>query len=75
MAIEYDLQKFHDGLAEHGLIIPVGVPGAFGRGAVHAAPGQPAEKKVEWRLLWSTLALNTSAVAADCSVGDRRCGK
>jgi seryl-tRNA synthetase len=30
----YDAQAFYDGLVEHGLIIPVGVPGAFGRGAV-----------------------------------------
>ncbi len=27
-------QPFYDGLVEHKLIIPVGVPGAFGRGAV-----------------------------------------
>jgi seryl-tRNA synthetase len=30
----YDSKTFYDGLVEHGLIIPVGVPGAFGRGAV-----------------------------------------
>lgn len=30
----YDAQSFHDGLVVHGLIVPVGVPGAFGRGAV-----------------------------------------
>jgi len=30
----YDSKSFYDGLVEHGLIIPVGVPGAFGRGAV-----------------------------------------
>jgi seryl-tRNA synthetase len=30
----YDLQDFYDGLVKHRLIIPVGVPGAFGRGAV-----------------------------------------
>jgi seryl-tRNA synthetase len=30
----YDAKTFYDGLVEHGLIIPVGVPGAFGRGAV-----------------------------------------
>jgi seryl-tRNA synthetase len=29
-----DLQEFYDGLVRHGLIVPVGVPGAFGRGAV-----------------------------------------
>ena len=29
-----DMQSFHDGLVAHGLIVPVGVPGAFGRGAV-----------------------------------------
>jgi seryl-tRNA synthetase len=34
MAIDYDVQRFHDGLAEHRLIVPVGVPGAFGRGEV-----------------------------------------
>ncbi|GAC1459196.1 MAG: amino acid--[acyl-carrier-protein] ligase [Steroidobacteraceae bacterium] len=34
MAGEYDPQVFHDGLVRHGLIVPVGVPGAFGRGAV-----------------------------------------
>ncbi|HET8899135.1 MAG TPA: amino acid--[acyl-carrier-protein] ligase [Rhodanobacteraceae bacterium] len=33
-ATEYDAQKFHDGLVRHGLIVPVGVPGIFGRGAV-----------------------------------------
>ncbi len=31
---DYDPQKFYDGLVKHGLIIPVGVQGAFGRGAV-----------------------------------------
>jgi seryl-tRNA synthetase len=31
---EYDVQSFYDGLVEHGLIVPVGAPGAFGRGAV-----------------------------------------
>jgi len=30
----YDIDSFHAGLVEHGLIVPVGVPGAFGRGAV-----------------------------------------
>ena len=34
MPAEYDSQKFYDGLVRHGLIVPVGVPGAFGRGAV-----------------------------------------
>jgi len=34
MPVEYDLNKFYDGLVKHGLIIPVGVQGAFGRGAV-----------------------------------------
>jgi seryl-tRNA synthetase len=33
-AVTYDIQSFYDGLVAHGLIIPVGVPGAFGRGAV-----------------------------------------
>lgn len=30
----FDSAGFYDGLVKHGLIIPVGVPGAFGRGAV-----------------------------------------
>lgn len=30
----YDAKTFYDGLVAHGLIVPVGVPGAFGRGAV-----------------------------------------
>lgn len=34
MSVDYDLNKFYDGLVKHGLIIPVGVQGAFGRGAV-----------------------------------------
>jgi seryl-tRNA synthetase len=31
---DYDPKIFYDGLVAHGLIVPVGVPGAFGRGAV-----------------------------------------
>jgi seryl-tRNA synthetase len=31
---DYDSQAFYEGLVRHGLIVPVGVPGAFGRGAV-----------------------------------------
>lgn len=34
MPADYDPQAFYDGLVRHGLIVPVGVPGAFGRGAV-----------------------------------------
>lgn len=34
MAGVYDRDQFHAGLVEHGLIVPVGVQGAFGRGAV-----------------------------------------
>lgn len=34
MSKTYDVQTFHDDLVRHGLIIPVGVQGAFGRGAV-----------------------------------------
>src|SRR5438270_10885264 len=34
MASQYSTQEFYDGLVEHKLIIPVGVPGAFGRNAV-----------------------------------------
>jgi seryl-tRNA synthetase len=34
MSVEYDSGKFYEGLVKHGLIIPVGVQGAFGRGAV-----------------------------------------
>jgi len=33
-ATDYDAQKFHEGLVKHGLIIPVGTPGAFGRNHV-----------------------------------------
>ncbi len=32
--VEYDIDKFYAGLVKHGLIIPVGVQGAFGRGSV-----------------------------------------
>ncbi len=34
MTVTYDIDGFYAGLVEHGLIVPVGVPGAFGRGAV-----------------------------------------
>jgi len=34
MPIEYDSRKFHDEMALHGLILPVGVEGIFGRGPV-----------------------------------------
>ena len=34
MSVKYDSHEFHEGLAKHGLIVPVGVPGVFGRGAV-----------------------------------------
>jgi seryl-tRNA synthetase len=34
MAGEFDPKAFHDDLVRHGLIVPVGVAGAFGRGAV-----------------------------------------
>jgi seryl-tRNA synthetase len=34
VARDYDPQEFYDGLVRHGLIVPVGVAGAFGRGAV-----------------------------------------
>ena len=30
----YDIEGFHDGLVRHGLIVPAGVQGVFGRGAV-----------------------------------------
>jgi hypothetical protein len=33
-ATDYDPQKFHDGLVAAGLIVPVGVYGAFGRNHV-----------------------------------------
>lgn len=33
-ATDYDAAKFHEGLVKHGLIVPVGVPGIFGRGRV-----------------------------------------
>ena len=31
---DYDISKFYAGLVEHGHIVPTGVAGAFGRGAV-----------------------------------------
>ena len=34
MSVDYNRDKFYAGLVEHKLIIPVGVQGAFGRGAV-----------------------------------------
>lgn len=33
-APRYDIEQFHEDLVRHGLIVPVGVQGAFGRGAV-----------------------------------------
>jgi len=32
--VSYDVESFYKGLVEHGLIVPVRVQGAFGRGAV-----------------------------------------
>jgi seryl-tRNA synthetase len=34
VAGEFDARSFYDALVQHGLIVPVGVPGVFGRGAV-----------------------------------------
>jgi seryl-tRNA synthetase len=34
VTVDYNVEKFYAGLVEHRLIIPVGVQGAFGRGAV-----------------------------------------
>lgn len=34
METTYDIQSFYDGLLKHRLIVPAGVPGIFGRGAV-----------------------------------------
>lgn len=34
MTVAYDAAAFYEGLVAHRLIVPVGVPGAFGRGAV-----------------------------------------
>lgn len=34
MTERYNVTEFYDGLVKHGLIVPVGVQGAFGRGAV-----------------------------------------
>jgi seryl-tRNA synthetase len=34
LSAEYDIDNFHQGLVEHGLIIPSPVKGAYGRGAV-----------------------------------------
>ncbi|MBS0514195.1 MAG: amino acid--[acyl-carrier-protein] ligase [Proteobacteria bacterium] len=33
-ATDYDARKFHEGLVKHGLIVPVGVQGIFGRSRV-----------------------------------------
>ena len=32
MTLSYDIETFHAGLVEHGLVIPTGVKGAYGRG-------------------------------------------
>ena len=32
MIQEYDIERFHAGLVEHGLVLPTGVKGAYGRG-------------------------------------------
>lgn len=34
MTDSYDIESFYEGLVEHGLIIPTGVKGGYGRGAV-----------------------------------------
>lgn len=34
MAVKYDIDSFYQGLVEHGLIVPVGVLGAFGRSGI-----------------------------------------
>ncbi|MFN9506836.1 MAG: amino acid--[acyl-carrier-protein] ligase [Rubrivivax sp.] len=34
MGVRFELQSCHEGLVEHGLIIPTGEPGVFGRSAV-----------------------------------------
>src|SRR5437016_5619498 len=34
MTMNYDPQHFHDQLVEHGFIIPTGVQGGYGRGAM-----------------------------------------
>jgi seryl-tRNA synthetase len=34
VSLEYDAEQFYDGLVAHDLIVPVGIPGAFARGAV-----------------------------------------
>jgi len=34
MSADYDCEKFYEGLVRHRLIVPVGVQGAFGRGAI-----------------------------------------
>ena len=34
MSLSYDVENFNRGLVEHGLIMPTGVKGAYGRGAV-----------------------------------------
>ena len=34
MTVRYDIETFYAGLVEHGLIIPTGIKGGYGRGAV-----------------------------------------
>jgi seryl-tRNA synthetase len=34
MPVDYDRDKFYEGLVKHGLIVPVGVQGVFGRNAI-----------------------------------------
>src|SRR5579871_6110083 len=34
MSVDYNRDRFYAGLVEHKLIVPVGVQGAFGRGAI-----------------------------------------
>ncbi len=42
MPTTYDIDQFYKDLVSHGLIIPVGVPGAFGRGTVFEPSSRPS---------------------------------
>jgi len=42
----YDIESFYEGLVSHGLIIPVGEPGAFGRGAMFEAVLESVDSQI-----------------------------
>ena len=42
----YDIESFHEGLVAHGLIVPAGVKGVFGRGAVFERVLEAVDKMI-----------------------------